>query len=148
MSCFNHHDRHSVALCRLCNKQMCPDCIFESQYDFVFSEKCAAEVELIQNILERNERDRALEIISDKIHMDTLLKLRRQYLNQIAIWVLGLSMVVVQVGSNGGKSYALTFGVIFIILIFYAWYRARIMKSAADLLCDRIKSYDQRDAGQ
>lgn len=55
MNCFNHVTTPAVAICKNCNKGLCPDCLTEIKNGIACTATCIGEVKSINELIERNK---------------------------------------------------------------------------------------------
>ena len=56
MDCFNHPGIPAVAICKNCNKGLCPKCLTEVENGIACTATCVDEVNLINELIHSNKR--------------------------------------------------------------------------------------------
>ncbi len=57
MTCYNHHDRQSVGICKACGRAVCPDCIVEVGESIACKGRCEDQIRLIDTMIRDNIRN-------------------------------------------------------------------------------------------
>ena len=55
MNCYNHHNVPAVAICKNCNKGLCPECLTEVENGIACTATCVDEVNSINALISRNK---------------------------------------------------------------------------------------------
>src|SRR5437773_6772235 len=55
MRCFYHDNTEAVAICKSCNRGVCRDCAVEFKNGVAGKNRCEAEVEAVNHIIDRNK---------------------------------------------------------------------------------------------
>ena len=55
MRCFYHDSTEAVAICKSCNRGICRDCAVEFKNGVACKNRCEAEVEAVNQIIDRNK---------------------------------------------------------------------------------------------
>lgn len=55
MNCFYHHDASSVAICKNCQRGLCPACAADVVNGTACRDRCEAQVWAINEVIERNK---------------------------------------------------------------------------------------------
>lgn len=55
MKCFYHHDTDAVALCKNCQRGLCPGCAADLADGTACKERCEVQVAAINEVMERNK---------------------------------------------------------------------------------------------
>lgn len=56
MNCFNHPDKPAIGICKSCGKGLCPECTAELPNGLACRNRCEERVELINRIIDSNQR--------------------------------------------------------------------------------------------
>jgi hypothetical protein len=55
MKCFNHPEKDAVAICKNCNKGLCPECTAEVNNGIACKGKCEEEVLFLDKMIQKNK---------------------------------------------------------------------------------------------
>jgi hypothetical protein len=55
MNCYNHHSVPAVAICKNCNKGLCPECLTEVKNGIACTATCVEEVETVNAMINKNK---------------------------------------------------------------------------------------------
>jgi hypothetical protein len=55
MLCYTHPNQQAIAICKNCNKGVCPLCVIEIEDGIACSEHCAEKVNMINGMINRNK---------------------------------------------------------------------------------------------
>jgi uncharacterized membrane protein YfcA len=113
MKCFYHSDRDAVALCKSCNRGLCPDCAVDVPPGMACAGRCEAEVAALNLVIQR----------SKTAYQKTAAAYRR---NAVVLLICGLIFVVsgvlpVLVSRNYGALFIALIGCVFLLWSFFCY---------------------------
>ena len=122
MKCFYHNAADAVAVCKNCSKGVCQDCASELVNGIACKDRCEAEVEMINNLIDRNKTT----------HQKTSSTHYRSALIFLLFGILFLSYGLMNISAYGSYGWFLVLtGILFLIgaLIYFLTGKTYINKA-------------------
>ena len=117
MKCNQHSDNEATGLCKHCHRFTCHICAIDTGWGIVCSTECADELEVSRKIVAASKQAFAEKESVKEIHLAYLAEKKKFHSGMITTWLMGLIISLVKSVQSGNSDYAITFSVIFSILL-------------------------------
>ena len=113
MKCYYHHQADAVALCKSCNRAVCPECAADVPPGTACKGRCESDVADLNTIIER----------SKTAYTKTGQAYRRSGVFTLIIGLLfvALGLLPLLVNENGGALFMAPIGAVFLLSSFFSF---------------------------
>jgi hypothetical protein len=117
MKCYYHHASDAVALCKSCNRALCPECSADVHPGTACKHRCEKDVADLNTVIERGKT----------VYAKTGSAYKRNAVSMLIIGLifLGFGLLPIVVNNDYGASFMAVIGGIFLLWAFFSFKSAR-----------------------
>lgn len=121
MKCYYHPTTDAVALCKSCNRALCPACAVDVHPGTACKQRCEQDVTDLNTVIER----------SKTVYAKTGQAYKRNAISTLIIGIvfLGFGLLPILVNGDYGASFMAVVGAIFLLWAFFSFKNGRQISS-------------------